>query len=79
MSELFDNLPDSKSPYLLWIEKHGIDVSGPDIDGSMKAEAIDDSDDGILRESFGCSEAEAVANLAIKCGWKLWNEEGANE
>ncbi len=26
MSELFDNLPDSKSPRLLWMEQHGVSV-----------------------------------------------------
>ena len=73
MSELFDDLPESKSPRLLWIERHGVQISGPDIDDEMLAVAVDKR--GIEQTGYGQDEQGALADLARKCGWKLWNEE----
>lgn len=73
MTELFDNLPESKSPRLLRLEKYGVEISGPDIDDEILAVAKDRR--GIERTGYGRDEQEALADLARKCGWKPWNEE----
>ena len=77
MSELFDNLPESKSPRLLWMERHGVEVGGPDIDDEFCAKCLDP--DSFYKYAYGHTEDEAIIKLAIKNGWKLWNEEGATQ
>lgn len=81
MSELFD-LPESKSPRLQWMEKHGIEVSPP-VTGckvvtnswmAFQRFGID-----IPETCYGHTEDEAITQLALKLGIKLWNEEAANQ
>ena len=74
MSELFDNLPESKSPRLLWMERHGVEIGGPNIEDEMFAVAKDRN--GVEQHGYGHDEQSAIAALALRCGWKLWNEEG---
>jgi len=77
MDELFE-IEESKSPKMLWMERHGVSVFGPDEDDEFCAEAWDDRGEGMWREAYGIGEQEAIAELAAKCGWKLWNEEDAS-
>ena len=70
MSELFD-IPETKSPRLKWIDKHGVWVAEITLTGSItrwwEATAA-----GITTK--GATEDEAIVNLAKKMGIKLWNE-----
>ena len=74
MNELFDNLPESKSPRLRWMEKHGVTVSElPDDDGEYCAQAKNKR--GVTISAYGHDQQSAIAYLATRFGWKLWNEE----
>lgn len=73
MNELFEELPKSKSPRLAWLEKYRVEISGPDIDDEILAVAKDKR--GIEKTGYGHDEQSALADLARKCGWRLWNEE----
>ena len=75
MTELFDYIPESKSPRLLWMERYGVETGGPDEDDEFWAKAYCA---GIERYGYGQTEDEAICNLAKRSGWKLWNEEGLN-
>ncbi len=67
MNDLFE-IPESLSPRLLWIEKHGIIIC---YDSCRKQfYAIGANDTG-----WGDTEDEALTQLALKLGVKLWNEE----
>ena len=72
---LFDDLPESKSPRLLWMERHGVEAGGPDEDDEFWARTGDQPS----QYAYGQTETEAVIALGIKSGWKLWNEEGATQ
>ena len=67
MSDLFD-LPESKSPRLQWMEKHGIRSR---YCSCARWYAWSGMDDG-----WGDTEDEAITQLVLKLGIKLWNEEG---
>lgn len=68
MNTLFD-LPESKSPRLLWMERYKVTVSDCE-DGKFARSNYD-----LYTRGFGLTEDEALANLAIALGVKLWNEE----
>ncbi len=76
MTELFD-LPETKSPRLIWLEKHGIKVTPSKAHGpSLKCwMAYRHDGDFISASAYGSTEDEAIADLAIKLGLRLWNEE----
>jgi hypothetical protein len=78
MTELFD-LPETKSPRLIWLDRNGIKVSappqkrpGPPLSYWM---AYRHDGDFISASAYGPTEDDAVAFLAIKLGLRLWNEE----
>lgn len=79
MTTLFD-LPESKSPRLLWMEKHALqthyfkdaELGKEWMAGIANNGRINDESSFI---GFGLTEDEALANLAIALGVKLWNEE----
>ena len=77
MSELFD-LPESKSPRLQWMEKHGIGTSPP-IKGMYgilcKWMAHNQAKLITMEATYAETEDEAIVQLALKLGIKLWNEE----
>lgn len=87
MSELFDNLPELKSPRLLWMERHHIETHhAPHCDeiGAWSAWSYerDSQGKGCIPEDpealgYGDTEHDAIADYARKRGWKLWNEEAA--
>ena len=90
MSELFDNLPESKSPRLLWMERHDISTHhAPHVADEMGEQYVwtawsrkeDPHSNGIPDDpeacGYGGTENEAIADYAQKNGWKLWNEESA--
>jgi len=73
--ELFTIL-ESKSPRMQWMEKHGITT----------ASGIWDAYEGNYRwcafqhlkyQAYGDTEDEAITQLALNLGIKLWNEEGS--
>jgi hypothetical protein len=64
MSELLD-IPESKSPRLLWLEKHGVWIY--EFNTSYEAAAR-----GVTGK--GRTEYDAIVDLAKKLGIKLWNE-----
>jgi len=68
MSDLF-NIPECKSPRLLWMERHQIETSYSAQCAEWKAKKADSI-------AWGESEEIALANLAAKLGIRLWNEEG---
>jgi len=77
MSELFD-IPETLSPRLAWLKKHGIFTN---------SEFFDDSDEeyrwgawlegcqDYLRTGHGDTEDDALVDLAKKQNLKLWNEQ----
>lgn len=65
MSELFD-IPESKSPRLLWLEKHGIWTSKAE--SGWQATAA-----GIVCKGHE-TEDDAIVNLSVRMGIKLWNK-----
>ena len=73
MSELFD-IEESKSPRLAWIEKHQIVTlrGKPDSWAAWLSARSTRVEQTI---GYGESEDEAIADLAIKLGLRLWNEE----
>ena len=80
MTDLFD-IPESKSPRLLWMEKHGIktrQLDFPERDYDWMAwRKRDENANGIPAISGqGDTEGDAIADLAQRLGIRLWNEEG---
>jgi hypothetical protein len=73
MTELFD-IEESKSPRLAWIEKHQIVTlrGKPDCWAAWLSARSTRVEQTI---GYGESEDEAIADLAIKLGIRLWNEE----
>ena len=76
MTELFD-LPETKSPRLQWLEKHGIKVSPSRTHGPSHKHwmAYRHDEDFIFASGYGETEDDAIAFLAVKLGLRLWNEE----
>ena len=72
MTELFD-IEESKSPRLAWIEKHQIVTLRGKPDCWAAWLNMRPTIDQII--GYGESEDEAIADLAIKMGMRLWNEE----
>lgn len=87
MSETPFNLPDSPSPRLAWLNKHGVQTE------QSPKHMIGDEDefgnrvfawhamigDDAQTSVGGDTEQDAICNLAKIKGWKLWNEEGFNQ
>ena len=65
---LFD-IPETKSPRLLWLEKHNIGIIYDNTKNQFAAIGRQES-------AWGETEDEAITQLALKLGIKLWNEEG---
>jgi hypothetical protein len=77
MTEFLFDVPECKSPKLLWIEQHGIKVQ----------ESAHRTRDPLYRwyayafrrdefnAAYGSTEEEALAHLAVALGIRLWNEE----
>lgn len=81
MNSLFPNIPVSKSPRLLWMERHGITLQ-PNPENEEKpfmAEMWKKGWGGIESRihMLGKTEDDALTALAKAAGLKLWNEEGA--
>lgn len=77
MNELFD-IPEQKSPRLLWLERHGIKTT--------RGEHYDEFEDKFFEwvafipdvdSEFGDTEDDALGKLCKNNGIKTWNEEGA--
>lgn len=66
--ELFA-IPESKSPRLLWMEKHCVMTLYDKARNQFAAVAYQ-------QNGWGDTEDEAITQLALKLGIKLWNEEG---
>lgn len=86
-ANLFD-IPESPSPRLQWIAKHGIQTSfckDTEMDEPWSAwigdlfEAIETGGDDpeIGGYATGETEDDAIVKLAKAYGLRLWNEEGA--
>jgi len=87
MTDTLFDLPEQKSPRLLWIEKHGIetlhvpyeDESGMDV--GWYAWRINDGEclDEVIHYGheygFGATEADAITDWSRKNDVRLWNEE----
>lgn len=66
---LFD-LPESKSPRLMWMEKHGVWTAEITMRGRFQW--WEATSNGITGK--GATEDDAIVDLAIKLEIKLWNE-----
>lgn len=72
MSDLLFDIPETKSPRLLWLKKHGITCHDYRTDDIYRFMAH-----GIHEGSgFGPTPEDAVLEYAKTAGIKLWNEEG---
>ena len=76
MTELFD-LPETKSPRLIWMKRHGIKVSPSRTHGPSHKHwmAYRHNEDFISASGYGETEDDAITSLAVKLGLRLWNEE----
>lgn len=88
MNTLFD-LPESKSPRLLWMEKYQVTIHKSGYAEIVESEfgdwypftaingPVSDANGNHLYppRGEGLTEDEALANLAKTLGVKLWNEE----
>lgn len=71
MSELFD-MPETKSPRLLWMDKHGVwtkHYESPSIVKNLSWVAT-----AAGKSASGATEDESIVNLAMEMNIKLWNE-----
>ena len=89
MNELLFDIPESKSPRLQWMERHGVKVT----DGGMDFEEGDEcmvtgaqlyrfyahrrlvSGSMVSIRGGGHTEEAALVKLAKSAGLRLWNEE----
>jgi hypothetical protein len=72
MSDFLFDIPEQKSPRLLWLEKHGITVHDYRTDDVHRFMAT-----GFLEGSgFGPTSEDAVIEYAKTARIPLWNEEG---
>jgi len=72
MIELFD-IPESKSPRILWQERHEITCVETDLDRpENRWQAMQATSKTIVR---GPTREDALAEIARKLNIKLWNEE----
>jgi hypothetical protein len=72
-------VPPMESPRLKWLDKHGVKI-----EHCPKVKPGDEDEFGnelypYIAHAFkswacGATEQEAIKNLAVKNGWKLWNE-----
>lgn len=75
MNDLLFDAPEQPSPRLAWMRKHNIHVRRDPEEGEWVASTQGPT--GVNYWGFGETEDEAMAELALKRGWKLWNEEEA--
>ncbi len=66
MNDLFE-IPESLSPRLLWMEKHNIIIGAAPHRNQYYALAA-------KMDGWGDTEDEALTQLALKLGIRLWNE-----
>ena len=73
--DLFANLPEVKSPRLIWMEKHGI-TTEKRVSSMGQAWIAARNKAGEINQSFISRENEhdAIVGLAIKLNLKLWNQ-----
>lgn len=74
MNDLFE-IPESKSPRLLWIEKHMITTRKTGTDSDELGDCQRWIAQNPMKIGYGHTEDEALTQLALKLGVKLWNEE----
>lgn len=74
MDDLFANLPEVKSPRLLWMERHGITIHTAisSIGSGFVAECKCKSN--IPLRTKAATEHDALVEMALKLNLKLWNE-----
>lgn len=73
MTDTLFDLPESKSPRLLWMEEQGIACIKLDLDLPENAwQAMHAETQTIVR---GPTDLDAIADLARKLNLKLWNEQ----
>ena len=68
MSDFLFEVPEVKSPRLLWMGKHSVQTRNYS-NGTWFV--FNDQEN-----AWGFTEDEALTQLALKLGIKLWNEEG---
>jgi hypothetical protein len=77
--DLFPSLPITKSPKLLWMERHGITTKFIPGSGNVESFWLADymAPNAAHYQDAGDTEEEALTALALAAGIKLWNEEVA--
>lgn len=75
MNDALFDLPESKSPRLIWMEEHGVSTYPPS--PALGCWAASRDCDPPLDEFVGLADTEldAIADLARKLNLKLWNEQ----
>lgn len=71
---LFD-IPESKSPRLIWMEKHQITVELNEATGDCEAWSHKKQTKSESVLGCGPTELDAIADLACKLNIPLWNEQ----
>lgn len=71
MTDTLFDLPDSPSPCLQWMRRHGVQTA----EGSDGLWYVYRTVEHPKVAAFGDTEIEALTDFAIKNNLKLWNEE----
>lgn len=74
MRDLLFDVPETLSPRLAWMKKHGLTVAKSDVADSDEWVASDDDDDDPEGYAVGKTQDEALVKYARKFGIKLWND-----
>ena len=72
--DLFANLPEVKSPRLLWMEKHGITTERKATSQGMVYIATRKGLGYRTIETKAINEHDALVEMAIQLNIKLWNQ-----
>ena len=76
MDDLFANLPEVKSPRLLWMEKHGITTEKrvSSLGAVYVATATSSCGKYNISTKATTNDHDAIVDMAIKLEIKLWNQ-----
>lgn len=81
MSKNLFEIPVCESPRLKWLKKHNVKTWRTESDETSNKPWLawaQDEDGDVPHDgnaSFGATEHDALVNLAMMLGWRLWNEE----
>ncbi len=76
MSDFLFDVPEQKSPRLLWLERHNIETRQTGTSSDELGDCMRWIAENPVGIGYGETKNEAVTKLALKLGIKFWFEEG---